>query len=181
MSQLGKESKTLLSKPYNLQRLQNGLDQSVFVCLSRFLRLQAMIFQSSSQTHVDGFDGLVHHSVDDKFSQYYRDILLQLISHLERCIFTLKVSSVVKYPALINRLVTRLCASMVTPSPPASTRRSSTLSRPKRLCPSKSDVGPLPSLKQQRFSELNSLLFSSFAVIFYFILNIVILSVQMWG
>lgn len=76
-------------------------------------------------------------------------------------IFTVKVSSVIKHPLLINRLVTRLCASMDTPSPPASMRRSSTLSRPKRLCPSKSDVGQLTSLRQQGFSELNSVLLSS--------------------
>lgn len=54
---------------------------------------------------------------------------------------------------------------MDTPSPPASTRRSSTSSRPKRLCPSKSDVGQLTSLRQQGFSELNSVLFSSIGLI----------------
>lgn len=51
-----------------------------------------------------------------------------------------KLSSTISHPVLTYRLVMRLCASMDTPSPPVSTRRSSVSSRPRRLSHSKSGV-----------------------------------------
>lgn len=52
----------------------------------------------------------------------------------------MKASSMISHPVLMCRLVMRLCASTDTPSPPASTRRSSASSRPRRLCHLKSGV-----------------------------------------
>lgn len=60
------------------------ISQCLFVChVSYSCRTW---FSVAAYKQVDGFDGLVYHSVDDKFSQYYRDILMQQISHLERYI-----------------------------------------------------------------------------------------------
>lgn len=58
----------------------------------------------------------------------------------DQALYIVKVSSLIHHPGLIYRLVMKLCASMDTPSPPVSTRRSSVSSRRKRSCRSKSGV-----------------------------------------